>query len=128
MDTEKIIGMEINHIKYGKGVIKEFLDCYIKVEFSDNIIKKFRYPDVFENYIKTEDEDIMKEVEKDLEKRRLDEDYSANSRFKKMCDNVRKFDKQKQEEQEQKKQMQIEKQRQIQMMREKMQQERQNNN
>lgn len=44
-----ILGQAIEHKSFGKGEVKHFENEIIQVQFKDNIIKKFKIPDVFVN-------------------------------------------------------------------------------
>lgn len=44
-----IINMQVNHTKFGKGIVVNFNNQILEVEFKEIGIKKFKYPDAFIN-------------------------------------------------------------------------------
>ncbi|MEE1315160.1 MAG: hypothetical protein UHS49_05285 [Faecalimonas sp.] len=118
MENERIKGLKVTHTQYGEGAVVELVDCYLLVQFQSGESKKFRYPDVFENFLSTEEEEIFTEIEADLLVRCLEPDYVNRKNLQKMYMRSQEYDRQKKEEQEQKRLEQIEKQRKMQQMRE----------
>ncbi len=117
MEEKKIKGLKVKHKKFGEGNIVEFKDAYVSVKFISDATKKFPYPDAFEKFLTTEDDNIMSEISEDLSARQQDDDYAGRKRTSELYTTMRKFDEQKMAEAEMKKQQQIEKQRQSQRMR-----------
>lgn len=59
----KLIGEEVRHNVYGNGLIIEQEISYISVRFFENTeIKKFQYPNAFENHL----ESLSQKVDKTL--------------------------------------------------------------
>ncbi|MCD8020099.1 MAG: phosphoethanolamine transferase CptA [Clostridiales bacterium] len=118
MEMEKIKGTKISHRKYGSGCVESLSGNYMMVVFSDGILRKFRYPDAFEKFLKIEDDNLTDDVEIDLNRRRLEEDYIDYNNAQKVFTDSLEFTRRKKEEQEKKRLQQIEKQRRMQRMRE----------
>ncbi|MDR1770999.1 MAG: hypothetical protein LBS02_10215 [Hungatella sp.] len=118
MEEEKIKGMKLSHLKFGNGIVISLSGNYLKIEFSSGMVKVFKYPDSFENFLKPESNVMLDDIEKDLSKRKLEQDYIDQKNSQKGYAHAREFTKRKKEEQERKKQLEIEKHRQAQKMRE----------
>lgn len=63
-----LLNEEITHKTFGDGNIVDQDDSFITVDFNDEI-KKFVYPDAFENFITLKDEDVAKNLEKVIAER-----------------------------------------------------------
>ncbi|MCI9246562.1 MAG: hypothetical protein HFJ30_05510 [Clostridia bacterium] len=48
-----MIKAKVNHIKFGKGIVVNFSNSFLEVEFKEVGIKKFKYPEVFINHFLT---------------------------------------------------------------------------
>lgn len=57
--------IRVNHKAFGQGIIIEKEESYITVKFYDGK-KRFRYPDVFERYLTTPDNNIENMIKKDI--------------------------------------------------------------
>lgn len=122
METKKLVGTEVTHLKYGAGVIENFVDHRIIICFSDDSKRTFIYPDAFENFLNTENKELTKEINKDIEGRQQDQDYMGRTRIVSGYNKAREFAQMKQRKQELKDQEQIEKRRnQIKMSEKRMQ-------
>jgi hypothetical protein len=54
-----LVSQEVNHIRYGAGVITEVTGDIIRVHFSEQIgIKSFLYPEAFDTFLKADNADI----------------------------------------------------------------------
>ncbi len=59
----------VYHKYFGKGNIVEYINDYVFVLFdNDHEIRKFKYPEAFDTYIKLDNQELMKDVEKDKKK------------------------------------------------------------
>ncbi len=117
-NTSNMIGIEVKHIKYGKGVVVSAEGAYVCIDFGNIGIKKFQYPDAFEKFLITDDNDINEQIALDLSLRKKEEDYLKQKESQEMYDNVKKFSERKAAEHEKKVKQQLEKQRQSRIMRE----------
>ena len=61
-----IINMEVNHTKFGKGIVVNFYDKKLEVDFKELGIKKFNYPDAFIKNFLTCDNTQINEQTKEL--------------------------------------------------------------
>ena len=61
----QLIGQAIQHKKFGKGIITEWHDTIIGVQF-DIGLKKFVYPDAFSEFLILEDSSLQREIVKIL--------------------------------------------------------------
>ena len=82
MNTEILLGKEVNHKTFGSGVITDINGTEIKINFSGKGMKSFRYPTGF-NYIEfVGDEGLTQEVRANIEealvnKKKEDEEKKA---------------------------------------------------
>ncbi len=120
----KIIGQKVEHKRFGIGTVTNFIDSYMEVIFSKGEVKKFRYPDAFEEYLRVDNAELTKKIEADLEKRRLEKEYTDTKRTVEVYEHLEDFARKKKLDHERKKQEQIEKQRQAQLRREQLMQNR----
>lgn len=61
-----IINVEVNHIKFGKGLVTNFSNQILKVEFKGFGTKKLKYPEAFINNFLTCDNTQINEQTKEL--------------------------------------------------------------
>ena len=47
--SKDILGKEIEHIKFGKGIVVQQKNSIIEIQFDKDLVKKFRIPDIFIN-------------------------------------------------------------------------------
>lgn len=60
-----LVGVSVNHRKFGKGVVKARDGNYIEVEFGNKNVK-FAYPSSFEKFLKADDAEIQAAIEEDI--------------------------------------------------------------
>lgn len=65
---DNIIGKEVCHKTYGAGIIAEKEKGIIYVQFGGEV-KRFSYPDAFENYLTTQDIEFQLQIQCDLEEK-----------------------------------------------------------
>ncbi len=66
----RLIGVEVFHKKYGYGKITNVISDKVDITFYEsNEVKKFLYPDSFEEYLKIKSNSINKEIKKEKEKK-----------------------------------------------------------
>lgn len=72
----KLVGEEVKHSVFGKGIIVEQEETYVNVKFVNNdSIKKFQFPSAFGSYIETLNEKIQDAIvlaQKEYEKKELE--------------------------------------------------------
>ena len=67
-DKVDLVGKEVKHRIFGKGIITECEIPYFFVEFHKyNKKSKFAYPDAFKDILSTEDVDLVDKIERDLD-------------------------------------------------------------
>lgn len=62
----ELIGISVEHKKFGTGVVKELSEGRISIDFNGKIIK-LQYPDAFEEFLTATDPDIQREVLLEIE-------------------------------------------------------------
>ncbi len=117
-NIEDMLGVEVNHIKLGKGVVRNVEAIHIGIEFENDVMKKFQYPDAFEKFLDVEDKQLRAKIDVDLEIRKEESDYQERKRSQSLYNNVKAFDEKRAAKHREKARQQLEKQRQSQMMRE----------
>ncbi|WP_301109709.1 malate synthase [Sporosarcina sp.] len=75
-----LVNEEITHNVFGEGNIVEHEESFITVDFNKNL-KKFVYPDAFENFITLNDRDIAKSLEQVFSKRKAEEKVLEKKRI-----------------------------------------------
>lgn len=65
----KMIGCAVFHDVFGSGTITSIEGTILTVNFGA-AIKKFVYPDVFEQFLTSADQELMEQVNRDLRKKR----------------------------------------------------------
>ncbi|MBF4691552.1 hypothetical protein [Fusibacter ferrireducens] len=64
-----MIDQYVIHSLYGRGIVKEIKDNYLKLDFEDGAkLKTFLYPDAFESFLTFEDSALQKKALEDLKK------------------------------------------------------------
>ena len=66
-------GMEVNHMKFGEGKVKELEEKYITVLFHQGE-KKFLYPNSFKKYLTLKDKNVQTEMDDMLKTIMLEEE------------------------------------------------------
>lgn len=118
MSAEKLKGIRVSHKKFGTGRIAGFQGELMEITFRDGMVKKFKYPDAFDRFLKLEEQDHLEEIRKEIEAGRLDEDYQARVNSRQVYEHIQEFGEKRRAHFEKKAQEQIEKQRRMQKMRE----------
>ncbi len=103
MTEEVIVGKEVVHSKYGAGIVLKMEDSYMTIQFSNDNVKQFRYPDAFESFLSIEDTVLLDHVQKDLCNRQNEPDYLKRKKADELYQNMKEFDKKKATEWEAKK-------------------------
>lgn len=62
-----LINQNVKHKVYGKGVVTEIGDGYIKIQFALKESKKFTYPDSFNDYLVAEDMTVQAIIVQEIE-------------------------------------------------------------
>lgn len=65
-----MLGRKVNHKVFGCGTITELTSAYLTVNFGDSE-KKFVYPDAFEKYLTSTDPELMEQVDKDIQSKKI---------------------------------------------------------
>lgn len=60
------VGELVEHKIFGKGKITEFKDKYVVVEFENDALKDFVFPDAFDTYLKLTNQTVYNHVEEKL--------------------------------------------------------------
>lgn len=68
-----MVGKKVKHKAFGVGVIKEFENNYMTVEFAEKT-SKFTYPDAFEKFLQLEDELEQQEIVNEIENKKAAEE------------------------------------------------------
>ncbi len=58
MEGEIVIGRAVIHHSFGEGIVVNIIDNYITIKFKIGV-KKFIYPDIFNTYLKLEDNSLL---------------------------------------------------------------------
>lgn len=61
-----MLNRPVSHVKFGAGVIKSCENGAMQVYFSQYGARFFHYPEIFDRFLKTEDEALAMQVEADL--------------------------------------------------------------
>ncbi|WP_373895829.1 malate synthase [Virgibacillus natechei] len=69
-----LINKEITHKVFGEGNIVDQDASFITINFSDDIIKKFVYPDAFGSFITLNDRDTAQSLKKIISQREMEEE------------------------------------------------------
>ncbi len=118
-----LVGEIVQHTTFGEGTVISLENSYINIEFRNGNSKKFRYPDAFESFLSIANQEIERQIEADLEKRRTETDYTEHKKSHDMYQHMKELEKRRSAQHEYKQKIQMEKQWQSQMMRkQKMQQ------
>ena len=68
-----MVGKKVKHKTFGVGVIKEFENNYMTVEFAEKT-SKFTYPDAFEKFLQLENELEQQEIVNEIENKKAAEE------------------------------------------------------
>ena len=90
--------MLVNHKKFGKGIVSSIAGTIINIEFKNGEMKKFAFPDAFDSFIRTDDEELLnlieiakgeqkvrneeKERKKEEERKAIHERLAQNAKYK----------------------------------------------
>ncbi len=117
-DISKMVGLKVKHVRFGKGIVTNAEKTYLCIDFGNCGMKKFQYPDAFENFLTTDNEKINAQIAADFEIRKEENDYIHHKKTLEVYESVEALGKRKAVEHEQKMRQKIEKQYQAKRIRE----------